>query len=175
MCVCVCTCPSSQQTGLVKGIKLRQFSLFTVTAGITVLPWGILGAVVSRRGLATVAVVLTGCLRPDGNAAVWGRVVRCHHSVGAVQTPRGPMTCAVGGSAGPWPMLRGSAGGVGLGWLPERRGRFPLPGGFQRGGWGRRGGRRGRVCVCGLKVCSVYDMCGVCIPETQRKRGQRDG
>lgn len=81
------------------------------------------------------------------------------------------MACAaLGGSSPlPLPVLIGSGGGVGPGWLPERCERFPLPRGFQRGGWGRRGGRRGRACVRGVKVC------GVCIPETQRKRGQRDG
>lgn len=178
VCLCVCTCLSSQQTGLVKGIKLRKLSLFAVTAGITVSPWGMLGAVVTWRGLATVAVVLTGCLRPDGNAAVWGCLVRRHHCVGAVQTPGGPMTC-LWSSFFPRPMLSSARGGMGPRWLPERRERFPLPGGFQRGrqGWirGRRGRRWGRLRVSGFKVCGVWGVCDLCIPETQRKRGQRDG
>lgn len=86
------------------------------------------------------------------------------------------MTCAaVSGGFVPRPMLSSTGGGMGPGGLPQRRERFPLPGGFQRGRWGRRRGRRGRVCVCGFKVCGVCGVCGVCIPETQRKRGQRDG
>ena len=176
VCVCVCTCLSSLQTGLVKGVELRQLSLFTVTAGITVLPWGMLGAVVPWRGLATVAVALTGRLRSDGNAAVWGCFIRRHHGIRAVKTPGGPVACAaVSDGAMSRPMLSGDGGGVGPGRLPERRERFPLPGGFQRGGWGRRKGRRSGVCVCGFKLCGVCGVCGVCIPETQRKRGQRDG
>lgn len=171
-----CTCPSSLQTGLVKGVKLRQLSLFVVTAGITVLAWGMLGAVVPWRGLATVAVVLAGHLRPDGNTAVWGRAVRRHHGIRAVQTPGGPMTrAAFGGGSVPRRVLSGTGGGMGPGGLPDWRERFPLPGGFQRGRRGRSRGQRGRVCVCGFKVCGMYGVCSVCIPETQRKRGQRDG
>lgn len=80
------------------------------------------------------------------------------------------MTCAaVRGDSVPRPMLSGTGRGVGLGGLPERCDRFPLPGGFQRGRRGRSGGRRGRVCVWGFKVCGVCGVCGVCIPETQRK------
>lgn len=84
------------------------------------------------------------------------------------------MPCAaVAISFVPRPMLSCTGWGMGLGRLPERRERFPLPGGFQRVRWGKRG--RGRVCVWGFKVCGVCGVCGVCIPETQRKRGQRDG
>lgn len=174
-CSCLCTCLSSLQTGLVKGVELRQLSLFMVTAGISVLPWGLLGAVVPWRGLATVAVVLW----PDGNTAVRGRVIWCDHSVRAVQTPWGPMTyVAFGVGAVPRPVWSGASRWMGLRRLPHRRERFPLPRGLQRGRGGRRSGRRGRVCVWGFKVCgvcSVCSVCGVCIPETQRKRGQWDG
>ncbi|KAF3853782.1 hypothetical protein F7725_014470 [Dissostichus mawsoni] len=132
----------SLQTGLVKGVKLRQLSLFAVTAVITLLPWGMLGAVVPWRGLATVAVLLAGGLRPDGDTAVRGGVVRSHHGVGAVQTPGGPMTCgAVSRGFLPRPMSR-TGGGLKLGGLP---GRFPLLGAFQRGRWCRSIGRRRRT------------------------------
>lgn len=113
VCVYVRTCPSSLQTGLVKGVKLRQFSFFAVTAGITMLPWSTLGAVVPWKGLETVGVVLAGRLRPDGNTAVWGCVVWCHHSVRAVQTPRWPMTCTA--------VIGGASGRIGLRRLPHRR------------------------------------------------------
>ena len=153
MCVWEYTCLPSQQTGLVKGVKLRQLSLVTVTAGITLQPWRMLGAEVPWRRLATVAVVLTVHLRSDGNTAVWGRVIWRHHGIGAIQTPGGPMTCVtVCGSSVLLPMVRWVRG-VGLGWLPKRCDRFSLPRSFKRR-WG--GGSRGRRwSLCRFKVCRL--------------------
>ncbi|MEQ2214234.1 hypothetical protein XENOCAPTIV_025235, partial [Xenoophorus captivus] len=112
---------------------LRQLSLFTVTAEIAVMPWGMLGAEVPWRRLTTVAAALTRILWPDGKAPVRGRVVRRYYGVRTVQTPGGPVThTSIFKDCVLLPTGRPHIGGMWLGWLPEWREVFPLPVSFWR-------------------------------------------